>query len=388
VTQSRASAGLTGTPTGGITGVVDVEAAVVVPTDVPTVVDAAVVVVVVESVGPTEASEVRVISSEPSAPSKPTSARTPVRTSMAAIIARLERAAVASAPLYASFVPPQRTGTHRVVRLLVSSLLAALLVSAGSVRAGPVRRPIDSRLLSPTARAAAQERAVERLAALRLPVFCGGGRLPDVALTFDDGPSPYTLSLLRLLQRRGAGATFFLVGARLADWPGAAANEARLGSVGDHTWSHPRLPRLRYDAAAWEIIAGRRAIAAASRHAVLLFRPPYGLATPRLDRLVARLGMLDVRWSVDAGDSLPGANAKDVVRSVETTVAPGSIVLLHDIHPWTLIAVRRLLLWFERHGLRLVSVPELLRLDPPTIRQLHGNANGHHCGTRPRSSTP
>jgi peptidoglycan/xylan/chitin deacetylase (PgdA/CDA1 family) len=243
-------------------------------------------------------------------------------------------------------------------------------------------------LLSPTALAAAQDRAVERFAALRLPLFCGGGRLPDVALTFDDGPSPYTLPLLKLLQHRSAGATFFLVGDRLADWPDAAAREARLGIVGDHTWSHPRLRRLRYDAAAWEIIAGRRAVEAVSRHAVLLFRPPYGLATPRLERLVGRLGMLDVRWSVDARDSLPGANARSVVRSVEATVAPGSIVLLHDVHPWTLVAVRRLLPWFERHGLRLVSVPELLRLDPPTISQLHGDAAGHHCGTRSTTLAP
>jgi peptidoglycan/xylan/chitin deacetylase (PgdA/CDA1 family) len=95
-----------------------------------------------------------------------------------------------------------------------------------------------------------------------------------------------------------------------------------------------------------------------------------------------------VRWTVDAGDSLPGANARAVVRSVEATVAPGSIVLLHDIHPWTLVAVRRLLPWFERHGLRLVSVPELLRLDPPTTRQLRGDAAGHHCGTRIRALAP
>ena len=223
---------------------------------------------------------------------------------------------------------------------------------------------------------------MKRLAALRLPVFCGGGRLPEVALTFDDGPSPYTHSLLRLLQRRGAGATFFLVGDRLADWPDAAASEARLGSVGDHTWSHARLPQRHYDAAVWEILAGRKAIEAASRHAVLLFRPPYGLATPRLDRLVGRVGMLDVRWSIDAGDSRPGANAKSVVRSVEGSVAPGSIVLLHDIHPWTLVAVRRLLPWFERRGLRLVSVPELFRLDPPAIRRGNGEATAHHCATR------
>jgi peptidoglycan-N-acetylglucosamine deacetylase len=374
---------VTGTPTGGAPGPVDVEVAVVVPAEVATVVAAAVAVVVVESPGPTEANDVRVISSDPSAPSRPTSARTPIRTSMAPLSRDSTEGPSPSLPFTLRFVPPLRTVTRTAACFVVSSLLAALLVSADSVRAGSLRRPVGYRVLSTTALAAAQERAVERLAAHRLPVFCGGGRLPNVALTFDDGPSPYTLSLLRLLQRSGAGATFFLVGDRLADWPEAAASEARLGSVGDHTWSHPRLPRLRYDAAAWEIIAARRAIEAASRHPVVLFRPPYGLATPRLDRLVTRLGMLDVRWSVDAGDSVPSANATAVVRSVEAAAAPGSIVLLHDIHPWTLVAVGRLLPWFERHRLRLVSVPELLRLDPPTTRQLRGDPAGRHCGTRP-----
>jgi peptidoglycan/xylan/chitin deacetylase (PgdA/CDA1 family) len=71
-----------------------------------------------------------------------------------------------------------------------------------------------------------------------------------------------------------------------------------------------------------------------------------------------------------------------VVRSVERTVEPGSIVLLHDIHPWTLAAIRRLLPWFESRRLRLVSVPELLRVDPPTIRQLRGEQVGHDCGSR------
>jgi peptidoglycan/xylan/chitin deacetylase (PgdA/CDA1 family) len=241
--------------------------------------------------------------------------------------------------------------------------------------------------LSRAARALAQERAVERLALLDRPVFCAAGRLPDVALTFDDGPSPYTLPLLRLLRRARASATFFLVGDRLRDWPDVARREARLGAVGDHTWSHRRLPSLRYAAAAWEISAGRRASEASSGREVVLFRPPFGLTTARLNRLVRRLGMLDVRWSVDSGDSLPGANAKSVVRTVEGAVQPGSIVLLHDIHPWTLAAVRRLLPRLERRGLRLVSVPELLRLDPPTIRQVRGDES-QRCGARLATRRP
>jgi peptidoglycan/xylan/chitin deacetylase (PgdA/CDA1 family) len=91
--------------------------------------------------------------------------------------------------------------------------------------------------------------------------------------------------------------------------------------------------------------------------------------------------MLDVRWSVDSGDGLSGATVKSVVRTVESGVQPGSIVLLHDIHPWTLAAVRRLLPWLARRGLRLVSVPELLRLDPPTTQRLRDD-DGQRCGAR------
>src|SRR5207249_2731945 len=106
-----------------------------------------------------------------------------------------------------SLVPSARVGTPRTARLLASLLLVALLVSAGGVRAEPGPPPDRPWPLSPAAVALAQKRAVERLAALRLPVFCGAGRVPDVALTFDDGPSPYTLPLLRLLRRASASAT-------------------------------------------------------------------------------------------------------------------------------------------------------------------------------------
>jgi peptidoglycan/xylan/chitin deacetylase (PgdA/CDA1 family) len=274
-------------------------------------------------------------------------------------------------------VPPPRTGTARNARLLAPIFVTALLAGAGGAGAQSDRQP-DPPGLTPAAVAVAQDLAVERLATRHARVFCGAGRIPAVALTFDDGPSPYTRRLLRLLRSSEASATFFLVGDRLADWPDVAPDEARLGALGDHTWSHRRLPRLRYRAAAWEITAGRRAIKTADPRRVLLFRPPYGLMTRRLNRLVGRLGMLDVRWSVDSGDARPGATVKSVVRTVEGAVRPGSIVLLHDIHPWTPVAIGRLLPWLDRHGLQPVSVPELLRLDPPTTRQLRGD-HGPRC---------
>src|SRR5207237_444533 len=89
-----------------------------------------------------------------------------------------------------------------------------------------------------------QRHAVAQVLARRGIVSCGGGRGDAVALTFDDGPGPYTDQILSILRRNGAHATFFVVGNRLEYWPTAARAEAELGGVGNHSWSHPDLTRL------------------------------------------------------------------------------------------------------------------------------------------------
>ena len=37
-----------------------------------------------------------------------------------------------------------------------------------------------------------------------------------IALTFDDGPGPYTAQLLDILDQHGAKATFFLIGSKVS----------------------------------------------------------------------------------------------------------------------------------------------------------------------------
>ena len=78
-----------------------------------------------------------------------------------------------------------------------------------------------------------------------------------------------------------------------------------------------------------------------------------------------RVGLLEVFWSVDSRDWTPGANVRRVVRNVVAGLRPGAIVLMHDIHPWTVAAVPQILQAIRLRGLRAVSVPELLALDPP-----------------------
>ncbi len=214
-----------------------------------------------------------------------------------------------------------------------------------------------------------QRRAITRLLHRGVPLYCGNDRGNAVALTFDDGPGPYTEQILSLLRDAGARATFFLVGSRLRDWPAAAHEEALLGAVGNHTWSHPHLPSLPRWLVWLELARTQWAEATDTGSPPRLFRPPYEQRSPMTDGVARSFGLLQVLWSVDSADDTHHAQARRVARNVLAGLRPGAIVLLHDIHPWTLEALPRILTAIRLRGLRAVTVPELVALQPPGLAQ-------------------
>ncbi|HEX7083978.1 MAG TPA: polysaccharide deacetylase family protein [Gaiellaceae bacterium] len=247
-------------------------------------------------------------------------------------------------------------------RALAAGIVALALAPVAAASPVLAWQP-DAKPLLPSA--AAQRHAVARLTRLGRPVFCAGPAGDAVALTFDDGPGPFTQRVLDELREHDAHATFFLVGNRIGYWPEAAAAERLVGAVGDHTWSHPPLTTLPRWAVWLELARTRESVRRALGGEPTLFRAPYELHDETVDGVVRRSGMLDVLWSVDSGDSDPHATARRVVRRVLRGLRPGAIVLMHDIHPWTVAALPRILAALDRRGLRAVSVPELLALDPP-----------------------
>ena len=220
--------------------------------------------------------------------------------------------------------------------------------------------------------------ALSRFLRLGLPLYCGAARRRYVALTFDDGPGPATAAALALLRRFRDRATFFLVGRNLARWPRLPRAELERGVVGDHTWTHPYLTRLAPPEMDSEIARTQAAVARATRAPVRLFRPPYGFRDAAIDREARRLGMLDVLWSVDSGDSYPppGASAGTIVRTLARLVRPGSILLMHENRRQTMSALPAVLRALRARGFRAVTVPELLAFDPPSLAQLRAGFSG------------
>jgi len=153
-------------------------------------------------------------------------------------------------------------------------------------------------------------------------------REPWVALTFDDGPHPqWTPRLLDLLARRGARATFFMVGEMVERYPKLVARVAAEGhAIGNHSWNHPSFPAISHAERASQIARCETALGV---HSHKLFRPPFGdLDWPSRLQLMSG-GFEVIGWNVSSSDWLPGDAAR-VLGSIQRRLTPGSIVLLHD----------------------------------------------------------
>jgi peptidoglycan/xylan/chitin deacetylase (PgdA/CDA1 family) len=219
---------------------------------------------------------------------------------------------------------------------------------------------------------AAEQRADENAAINKTlsytpAVMTAGAQHRELALTFDDGPGPYTLRLLRVLRRMHTAATFFEVGVGLQYFHAGTSAIVKLGyPIGDHTWSHPDMAELSRTQQQAELMQQARGIGRYGAPFPRMFRPPYGDWNATTLSLLRKDHMLMVLWSLDTDDwQLPGSET--IVHRVLSGAKPGSIVLMHDAggnRSETIAALPMIIRGLRRRGYKLVTVPQLL-LDNP-----------------------
>ncbi|MER7500861.1 polysaccharide deacetylase family protein [Nonomuraea pusilla] len=182
---------------------------------------------------------------------------------------------------------------------------------------------------------------------------------PCVALTFDDGPGPYTGRLLDMLRQAGARATFFVVGANASAQPGLLRRMSAEGHlVANHSWSHRDLTKQSTSRIADSLDRTEEVVAAAIGQRPTLVRPPYGAVDDDLRSVARKAGLSLVTWNVDADDR-PGDTARAIAdRAVEQARA-GAIILLHDVRPEAVDAVPDVIRRLRAQGYTFVTVPEL-----------------------------
>jgi peptidoglycan-N-acetylglucosamine deacetylase len=260
--------------------------------------------------------------------------------------------------------------------VLVGGALLVAVLGGGDDRDGWARLAISAATKAspqaplPAATPGALEQAVRDVLAYTSFVARGGGTAREIALTFDDGPGPYTPKVLAALNRHNAKATFFFVGSQERTFHNATIAQIGRGHVvGDHTESHPRLALLPPEAQYAELLAPMQWLSRYGLPRPLLFRPPYGSFNQATLDAGRRLGMLMVMWSLDSRDYVrPGVAA--IVDRVVSGARPGTIVLLHDgggDRSQTVKAIPKIIGRLRARHYHLVTVPELMRDDPPPV---------------------
>jgi peptidoglycan/xylan/chitin deacetylase (PgdA/CDA1 family) len=111
------------------------------------------------------------------------------------------------------------------------------------------------------------------------------------------------------------------------------------------------------------------------RYLALTFDDGPGAHNATVDSAARSLGLKEILWSVDSYDSR-GYSTAEIAHTVLKLVQPGAIILLHDVIPNTLAALPRILRILEARKFQLVTVSELLKRDPPSLRQLRQGFQG------------
>ena len=180
-----------------------------------------------------------------------------------------------------------------------------------------------------------------------------------IALTFDDGPGPYTAHLLDILDQYGARATFFLIGSKVSGQASVVRSiQARGHQLGNHSWSHPELPKLSVDQIAGEIDRTNEAIRQATGVKPSILRPPYGAVNGVVLEQLRLRNMSSILWSVDTRD-WADRNSQIVCSRAVAGARPGAVILMHDIHQTSVNAVPCILSSLKQQGYSFVTIQRL-----------------------------
>ena len=181
--------------------------------------------------------------------------------------------------------------------------------------------------------------------------------LPQIAITFDDGPSVCTPALLDGLKERGVKATFFLVGENVETYPDIVKRIYEEGHlIGNHTYHHVQLTKIKEEEALKELEETNRLIEKITGNPVEYVRPPFGEFPKGLS---AKISMIPVMWTVDPLD-WSVKDTEKIVSKVVTQAKENDMILLHDCYGTSVEAALQIIDRLKEKGFEFVTADRLL----------------------------
>ncbi|WP_182908302.1 polysaccharide deacetylase family protein [Microbispora sp. H13382] len=199
-----------------------------------------------------------------------------------------------------------------------------------------------------------------------------------IALTFDDGPGPYTQTLLKTLAQYKAKATFFVIGTEVKKHPKLTQLIAKSGhEIGNHSWDARYLTELTYAQINKKIGDAQRLIQKTTGKAPKLFRAPGGLRNGGVQEITAKFGLLQVPGTTATKDYIKDYRHVDLLTDRALDVAgEGEVVLMHETVKETVQSMPEVLQTLTAEGYSFVTVSTLLEGRELTPGQVYPDRSG------------
>ncbi len=184
---------------------------------------------------------------------------------------------------------------------------------------------------------------------------------PMIALTFDDGPSPYTDAFMDVFEQYQATASFFVLGSNVENYPDTIKRMIENGfEICNHSWGHLNIASDDKALIVKEIFDTQDVIYRMTGHEPTRIRPPFGEHNELTNNVANGNNVRITLWNVDTED-WRNRDASVTLERAKAGAFDGAIILFHDLYPTSLEAIKQLVPYLQSQGYQLVTVSDLFR---------------------------
>ncbi len=181
-----------------------------------------------------------------------------------------------------------------------------------------------------------------------------------IAITLDDGPhKSNTIRTVELFEKYNGRATFLMLGKNVKQYPEIVKTVYEHGfEIGSHSWDHPDLRKLDANAIEKQIVDTQNEIFKITGYEPEIIRPPYGAVNETAKQVIANNGMKIALWNLDTED-WKVKNAQKIKETIVNKAFDGAVILIHDIHTFTIDGLEMALEELNRNGYQFVTLETL-----------------------------
>lgn len=181
-----------------------------------------------------------------------------------------------------------------------------------------------------------------------------------IAITLDDGPhKTNTLKTIEMFEKYNGRASFLMLGKNAKLYPDIVKTVYEHGfEIGSHSWDHPDLRKLDAAGVNKQVTDTQNEIFSITGFEPKIIRPPYGATNQVSKEIIANNGLKIALWNLDTEDwKLKDANK---IRDVIVNQAfDGAVILIHDIHDFTINGLEMALEELNNKGYQFVTLDTL-----------------------------